>query len=243
MGQERSTARWEPRELACRDLGSLRGGYRAWVSTDGGPTSHERVRWRVVGVHAAPVLAGLAWGVVSSLVNVAPVPFLQALSRVTGERWSWCVVAFCIGLAARRVLVGPVLGALGMLAAMLGYYGTDLVRGVYDRAGDVVMWDWFWGDLVSWSKLGVVAGAVFGMAGALTRRGGLAGALALLAVPASILYPSVLAGRPLVSFVERPSLLTWTALVAMAVSASLVARALVRLARHRGSSPAAQSIQ
>ena len=123
-----------------------------------------------------------------------------------------------------------VIGVLGMLAAMLGYYGTDLLRGVYAGTGDVVMWDWLWAIWCGWSKLGVVAGAVCGLAGGLSRGGGLVGALATLAVPASLLYPSVLAGRPLTSMLDRPGPLTWFLLAALGVSAALTLRAVLGFA-------------
>lgn len=176
--------------------------------------------------------AGLLWGLMSSLVNAAPLPWLQAVSRITGERWSWCVVAFCIGFALRNVKWSPVLGAAGMVAAMVGYYGLDLARGVYSRGGGV-KWDWLVGDFVSWTTIGVVAGAVFAFAGALTRRGGVVGAVALLALPATVMYPDVLARRPL-GFLDHLGVLTWLALLSIAVSVVMLVRALAKLAQQRG---------
>lgn len=55
------------------------------------------------GTLAVSVGAGLFWGIVSSLANIARWSWLRALSQITGQRWSWCVVAFFIGFALRRV--------------------------------------------------------------------------------------------------------------------------------------------
>ncbi|WP_323096874.1 DUF6518 family protein [Intrasporangium sp. YIM S08009] len=187
---------------------------------------------RVARQLALALVVGGAWGVVSSMVNVARVPWLQYLSRITGEPWSWCVVAFGIGFALRNLRWSPVFGALGLLAGMVGYYGTDLLRGVYSVSAGV-KWDWWWGDLRGWSQVGLVAGAVFALAGAVARRGGAIGALALLALPAVTVYPTLLGRRPLSGLWERPSLLTCLALSVTATSLVLLARAAITAGRSR----------
>jgi len=127
-------------------------------------------------------MVGALWGFGSSMVNIARLPWLQSLSHITGEHWPWCAAAFGIGFVLKRVRWSPTFGALGLVAGMVGYYGTDVLRGVY-TVGAGVKWDWLFGDFRSWSQAAVVAGAVFGLAGAVARRGGAVGAMALLYQP------------------------------------------------------------
>ncbi|MFG2072524.1 DUF6518 family protein [Nonomuraea maritima] len=115
-------------------------------------------------IPASPwTLAALALGV--GLVGGAATSFGQTVlsggwHALVNSTAPWATVAFLVGLRAaghwRRAAVAGVLSQLGLLA---GYYVTAELRGYPTGLGAVVIW----------AVAGVVAGPVYGAAGALLR--------------------------------------------------------------------------
>lgn len=123
----------------------------------------------------------LFFGCFASLVNVSPTPVLRALSIISGAISTWCIVGFYCGrLANERALggvatylKGAIAGGIGLLFAVLAYYVTDLLRGVYTY--DTVAWGIFQQDVSSWARIAVATGLIFGVFGAASKRRTLAG--------------------------------------------------------------------
>jgi hypothetical protein len=142
------------------------------------------------------VAIGAAFGAATSLVNHLPGILGEVgqahtedsaatwtaifVSLILDSGWAWAALAFVLGwitgihaTPARAVLVGAQAGAVGLIAATVAYYSTDLLFGL----------DAYWPAVSYWLLRAVVFGLPLGMAGALARRPGVVGLFAALTVP------------------------------------------------------------
>ncbi len=91
---------------------------------------------------------------------------LAAIRVLANTAGPWLLVAFAAGSRARAALPGGALGAVALLAAILGYYlSIELLDG--EQAADRVSLD----AGSTWAIAAVPAGAFFGAAGAAWRAG------------------------------------------------------------------------
>ncbi|WP_328653288.1 hypothetical protein OG598_05255 [Micromonospora sp. NBC_00330] len=187
--------------------------------------------WVVVGPAAGVVL-----GAVDSIVNHVPV-LLGEVGTARAERggwsqaaefaslildagWAWAAVAVLVGWLVSRtvrlaagVLRGALAGGCTLISATIAYYGVDVI---FD--GDT------WWDTATryWLIASVCLGPLLGAVGALIRRSGPVGTLAVLLVPAGAALQMVLLPPPPESAMAWPVRLSvWAA---AAVAAVLIAR-------------------
>ena len=147
-------------------------------------------RW--AGAALAPFLLGLMFGAIVSVLNGWEFVPGVAASLVLGVGWSWAAVAVVMGALAARPMRASMRGAASLVMAVVGYYATDLARGVYrtveqtgPHAKTFTDWDSALMDLGFWSVLAVVSGLPLGLVGWGTHRRGLTGLASQLAVPAA----------------------------------------------------------
>ena len=127
--------------------------------------------WALAGV---VLVAGLGGGALTEyLQGVLDDPWAMWANSVA----AWCLVAFGVGaLAVRRAAAG-VAGVVVELLLVVGYYVTQSAQGVPHATSTAV----------GWLLAGVVAGVVFGIAGAWWRASGSPRSTAGLAVLAGVL--------------------------------------------------------
>lgn len=137
---------------------------------------------------------GGAYGAVASLANGAPESAI--LSKVTGLGWSWAALA--IGAAAIATHARTRAALIVLLAAVVGYYVADLLRGVYTgpEFGDATVtidptdvpvttsWDGLLADEVLWSTAAALVCRPLAAIGGALHRSDAAGLLARLTIPA-----------------------------------------------------------
>lgn len=138
-------------------------------------------------------MGGLLFGALVSVVNGSSVTVLVPVSLVLGVGWSWAALAVGAGALTTRKRLGGVVGAVALVCAVVGYYATDLARGVYryadqtDPAVERTLIDWsgLESDLARWSIIALIAGYLLGLAGAGARQQhSIGGLLWRLVVPA-----------------------------------------------------------
>lgn len=183
---------------------------------------------------------GVMLGAVDSVVNHVPV-LLGEVGTTRAERgawsqvaefgslildagWAWAATAVLVGWLVSRglppragTLCGAAAGALALVCATAAYYGTDIL---FDRGS--------WWEMANrhWMTGSVLFGPALGAAGALIRRPGTAGTLAILLVPVGAALQMVVLPPPLDSRMAEPVRVTvWISAV---VAALLTARRIGR---------------
>ncbi|MEU0990290.1 hypothetical protein [Streptomyces sp. NPDC005953] len=166
------------------------------------------------------IVAGMGFGVVTSLVNALSSPYMElgmsftgtiwakaakVLSLLMDAGWSWAALAVAMGWLAGTWVRGALVGALALVAATVAYYVTDaLVSG----AGT---------DMVTWLMVGLPFGLALGVVGAAIRQPGLVGLLAALTVPVgAAVQMVVMPPRPhltLTPAIILAEVIVWTAAV------------------------------
>ncbi|MEV6493100.1 DUF6518 family protein [Actinoplanes sp. NPDC051633] len=189
------------------------------------------MRWVVTG----PAF-GVMLGAVDSVVNHVP-EWLGEVGTARAERggwsqlaefaslnldagWAWAAAAVLAGwLVSRRsgltagVRRGAVSGALCLVFATAAYYGMDIL---FD--GGV----WWTMTTRIWLAAGLVFGPALGIAGAVIHRGGIAGVLAALLVPAGAALQMVLLPPAAESLMAQP--VRWTVWAGAAAATILIVR-------------------
>jgi hypothetical protein len=190
-------------------------------------------RWASSAV-VSPLL-GLLFGVIVSLLNGSSFPLLVAASLVLGVGWSWAALAVAMGALAASPVRASLRGAMSLVMAVVGYYATDLMRGVYRSVDQVgphmnTFTDWHGAltDLTYWSAIAVVLGPLLGLVGWGTRRRGPAGLICRLVVPAAAAMEMIWRLRGETRFQPHAAIadVTWigVGIIAIAAGALLVAR-------------------
>ncbi|HEY2298219.1 MAG TPA: DUF6518 family protein [Jatrophihabitans sp.] len=141
------------------------------------PSADRRVR--IVGVLLAAVVVGVLFGVADLIGQLAlPDPWFEIANSMA----VWAVSAFLFGRAVGTgIATAAVSGALMLTVAVEAYYLAAALA-LNDNIGNLTS-----RSTVIWIVLGVVAGAGFGAAGAVSRR-----PETLYAAPAAALGASVL---------------------------------------------------
>lgn len=141
-------------------------------------------------------------------------------SLVFDAGWAWAATAVLVGWLvswhtrpAAGLLRGAVAGGLALVFATTAYYGLDVL---FDGGA-------WWGMATRYWLIGsMVLGPALGVAGALIRRPGPAGALAVLLVPAGAALQMVVLPPPSDSLMAQPVRLTvW---ISAAIAAALITR-------------------
>ena len=110
---------------------------------------------------AYAVLAGALWGVACWWGDGANLAAVRVLTNVAGP---WLLLAFALGTRSRAALPGAVLGAVALLAAILGYYLAIELLDVEQAPNRLSL------DAGSaWAVAAVPVGAFFGLCGAAWR--------------------------------------------------------------------------
>lgn len=137
-------------------------------------------------------VAGVAFGVVTSVVNVSGLPVVP---KVIGVGWCWAAIGVLAAAMTRRRQTLTVL--LVLVAAVAGYYVSDLILGVYNgidfsdpvatsdpsNAPQITHW---WGavaDFATWSVCALIVSWPLARIGVATRRDDRWGLAARLVVP------------------------------------------------------------
>ncbi|WP_250005952.1 DUF6518 family protein [Actinoplanes sp. M2I2] len=196
---------------------------------------------------ALGLLAGVVFGTATSVVNNVPGLLGEVgqahtedsaatwtaifVSLILDSGWAWAALAFVLGWVTGThprprvaLVVAAVTAAGGLLAATLAYYATDVLFGI-DAYARIVSY---------WLVRAVVFGLALGVAGALARRPGLTGLLALLTIPAGaaanlIVFP-LRNGLP-----GESSAAGWAEAAVWSLAAAGVVLAVLRYARNRHS--------
>ncbi len=106
----------------------------------------------------------------------------RAASMVLNSGSVWAALAVVSGWLIGRPFAGAVAGTAALVAAVAGYYAFGVLAG--DRT--YVGFAGVSGAVRVWALLAVVVGPILGLAGALVRRPGVVGLVALLVVPIGI---------------------------------------------------------
>jgi hypothetical protein len=164
---------------------------------------------------------GVALGVATAWVDVRAGGLEQdglwrAASMVLNSGSAWAALAVVGGWLIGRPLAGAVGGTVALVAAIVGYYAFGVLAGDRTDVGLAGVS----GAVRMWALLAVVVGPALGLAGALVRRPGMVGLVAVLVVPVGVVVEMVglrrLSGE---TFAVDPAL-AW-AQAAMAVGAIL----------------------
>ena len=181
---------------------------------------------------------GVALGVASAWVDVRAGGLEQdglwrAVSMVLNSGSAWAALAVVGGWLIGRPLAGAVAGTVTLVAAVVGYYAFGVLAG--DRAG--VGFAGVSAAVRMWALLAVVVGPALGLAGALVRRPGLVGFVAVLVVPIGIVV-EMLGIRRLngVTFDVDPAL-AWAQAMMVAAAVLGAGSALVLRLRQPASQP------
>ena len=184
-------------------------------------------------------IAGIALGVLAAWADVAAGGLGQngawrALSMVTNAGCTWAGLAVLCGWLLAGPLRAAAAGVLGLAAAVAGYYAYGAVLGDREAVGLGVS-----AAVEVWLLAAVLAGPVLGTVGALSRRAGLSGLSAALALPAGVIT-EMLVLRPLdVAAFRIDPAVTGARLAMVGVALGGAAYAVVRAVRPRPSSPPA----
>jgi len=173
-------------------------------------------------------MGGLLFGALVSVVNGSSVTVLVPVSLVLGVGWSWAALAVGAGALTTRKRLGGVVGAVALVCAVVGYYATDLARGVYryadqtDPAVERTLTDWsgLESDLARWSIIALIAGYLLGLAGAGARQQhSIGGLLWRLVVPAIAALEMLwrLSGYP-----QPVAIATWATVGILAIVTAVV---------------------
>jgi len=195
-------------------------------------TGRMSTRLRAAVVLCALVLAGLAFGALTSVINHSP--GWEVASKIIGVGWSWAAVGILVGAVARRRRARAVLTVL--LAAVAGYYLADLAVGSYNtidfddpraaadpmNAAPVTDWSGAALDVVFWAVGAAVVSWPLARIGVATRRGDVWGLLARLAIPLGAAF-EVLALRLPGELAVQPNPRTVFVYVAVAAAGLVVA--------------------
>jgi hypothetical protein len=135
---------------------------------------------------------GMALGVATAWVDVKAGGLGQdglwrAASMVLNSGSAWAALAVVGGWLIGRPLAGAVAGTVALVAAVVGYYAFGVLAG--DRT--YVGFAGVSGAVRMWALLAVVVGPALGLAGALVRRPGLVGLVAVLVVPVGVVVEMV----------------------------------------------------
>jgi hypothetical protein len=135
---------------------------------------------------------GIALGVATAWIDVRAGGLEQdglwrAASMVLNSGSAWAALAVVGGWLIGRPLAGAVAGTVALVAAVVGYYAFGVLAG--DRTD--VGFAGVSGAVRMWALLAVVVGPVLGLAGALVRRPGLVGLVAVLVVPVGVVIEMV----------------------------------------------------
>jgi hypothetical protein len=135
---------------------------------------------------------GVALGVATAWVDVRAGGLEQdglwrAASMVLNSGSAWAALAVVGGWLIGRPLAGAVGGTVALVAAVVGYYAFGVLAG--DRTD--VGFAGVSGAVRMWALLAVVVGPALGLAGALVRRPGLVGLVAVLVVPVGVVVEMV----------------------------------------------------
>ncbi|WP_432042459.1 DUF6518 family protein [Streptomyces cadmiisoli] len=154
---------------------------------------------------------------------------------VLSAGWSWCALAFCVGLARQSKIESALLAPASLMVAVIAYYATKLERstflatnlsdpaqGVQVDAADYVS------KIVGWCVAAAFLGCILGLAGNLARLRGLRGLPLRLLIPVSAAVEMTERLRVEASSQEAVVGATWSAvrLVAVAALVVLVGRAV-----------------
>jgi hypothetical protein len=134
----------------------------------------------------------MALGVATAWVDVSAGGLEQdglwrAASMVLNSGSAWAALAVVGGWLIGRPLAGAVAGTVALVAAVVAYYAFGVLAG--DRTD--VGFAGVSGAVRMWALLAVVVGPVLGLAGALVRRPGLIGLVAVLVVPVGVVVEMV----------------------------------------------------
>jgi hypothetical protein len=111
----------------------------------------------------------------------------RAASMVLNSGSAWAALAVVGGWLIGRPLAGAVAGTVALVAAVVGYYAFGVLAGDRTSVGFAGV-----GAAVRmWALLAVVVGPVLGLVGALVRRPGLIGLVAVLVVPVGVVLEMV----------------------------------------------------
>lgn len=145
----------------------------------------------------------------------------EFVSLILDSGWAWAATAVLAGFLAgrgRRPVVGALAGFVALSIATIAFY---LVEGLFADS-----WDGWWYQTEFWLLRALVLGMPLGAVGVLARRGGIAGALAALVVPAGAVLNLIVLPLPAESRMAAPVAVTvWTGAIAGVV---LIALRLVR---------------
>jgi hypothetical protein len=111
----------------------------------------------------------------------------RAASMVLNSGSAWAALAVVGGWLIGRPLAGAVAGTVALVAAVVGYYAFGVLAGDRTDVGLAGVS----GAVRMWALLAVVVGPVLGLDGALVRRPGLIGLVAVLVVPVGVVVEMV----------------------------------------------------
>lgn len=186
------------------------------------------------------LIAGVMFGVVTSLVNHGLGPAAHSVSKVLGSGSAWLVAGWCASLTGRGWRGAFRHGLSFLLPAVTGYYIADAASGVYtspsfdDPMGPVTF------DLLSvvtdlgfYVVLALAVSAVLGVVAALMQRSGLIGLVAAVVVPGYIAVTQLRLHQQLIAleFARDPAEIAatwWSGMAAaLATLAIIPARMLI----------------
>ncbi len=135
---------------------------------------------------------GMALGVATAWVDVRAGGLEQdglwrAASMVLNSGSAWAALAVVGGWLIGRPLAGAVAGTVALVAAVVGYYAFGVLAGDRTSVGLAGVS----GAIRMWALLAVVVGPLLGLAGALVRRPGVVGLIAVLVVPVGVVVEMV----------------------------------------------------
>ena len=144
---------------------------------------------RAAGAGWAKVLVlGVALGVATSWADanaggLEPNELVRATGMVLNSGSAWAALAVVSGWLIARPVASAFAGAGALMAAVAAYYVFGVLAGDRTHVGFTGVS----GVVRMWLVLAVVAGPILGLSGALARRPGLVGLVAMLVVPIGIL--------------------------------------------------------
>lgn len=191
------------------------------------------------------VLSSVVFGAATSLINNVPGMLGEVgqahsedsaatwtaiyVSLILDSGWAWAALAFVLGWLCgprARPWRAACVGAVGLIAATVAYYSTDLLFGI----------DTYLPTVGYWAVRAVVFGLPLGLAGAVARRPGWLGLLAALTIPVGaamnmVVFP-LRSGLP-----GESSAAGWAQGTVWAVAGAGAAAVVLRFVRARQSRP------
>ncbi|XVV34927.1 DUF6518 family protein [Streptomyces sp. CA-100214] len=139
----------------------------------------------------AALAVGITLGVLAPVLEDAESPVLHALHLTLAAGWSWAALSFCVGISCATKRRAAALAAASLTVAVLAYYTTKAQRGEYRSPVDLrspssgIYFNWaeFASKTGFWCLIALIAGAILGLAGNMSRRPGVQGLSLRLLIP------------------------------------------------------------